>query len=248
MLAEDVPANQQVVATMLKKRGHAVTVADNGREAVELFKRQEFDVVLMDVQMPILDGYQATAAIREIEKQSSKSTPIIAMTAHAMRGDREKCLEAGMDAYIAKPLDAKQLFDLIESIVDDRSVVHEAPTEAPPAPSNDRIVIDYAGAMQRLGQDADLYREFIGFYEEDSKTLLEQIEDAVRATDAHSLQHAAHSLKGLAGNLSAIGVVDAAFTLEKSGKSGSFDEVPAQVAALRDAVARLDAALEEYRS
>lgn len=248
LLAEDVPANQQVVATVLKKRGHAVAVADNGREAVELFKKQAFDAVLMDVQMPILDGYQATAAIREIETHSAKSTPIIAMTAHAMRGDREKCLEAGMDAYIAKPLDAKQLLDLIESIVEDRSVVHEVRTEAPPVQPNDRVTLDYAGAMQRLGQDADLYREFIGFYEEDSKVLLEQIEDAVRATDAHSLQHAAHSLKGLAGNLGAIGVVDAAFTLERSGKSGSFDEVPAQVAALRDEMVRLDAALGEYRS
>jgi CheY-like chemotaxis protein len=91
LIAEDTPANQKVVTTVLKKRGHSVTVADNGREAVEHFKKEPFDVVLMDVQMPILNGYQATAAIREFERKRGTATPIIAMTAHAMRGDREKC-------------------------------------------------------------------------------------------------------------------------------------------------------------
>ncbi|HRX80836.1 MAG TPA: response regulator, partial [Pirellulaceae bacterium] len=253
LLAEDVPANQKVVATILKKRGHTVKVADNGREAVELFKKQRFDVILMDVQMPILDGYQATAAIRELEKDLPHSTPIIAMTAHAMRGDREKCLEAGMDAYIAKPLDAKQLLDLIESITETRFAASNkqdaiVPIDPQPMSSASRTIIDYQGAMQRLGQDAELYREFIGFYDEDSKNLLREIEEAVSKNHAASLQHAAHSLKGLAGNLGATGVVDAAFELEKSGRSASLDKVSSQLATLRDEIARLDAALDEYRS
>jgi CheY-like chemotaxis protein len=117
LLAEDGLVNQKLAIALLRKKGHDVTVANNGKEAVECVAEQDFDVILMDVEMPEMDGYQATAAVREREKQSSNHTPIIAMTAHAMKGDRERCLAAGMDAYVAKPVRAEELHRTIESVV-----------------------------------------------------------------------------------------------------------------------------------
>ena len=247
LLAEDTPANQKVVTAVLKKRGHSVTVADNGREAVKEFKRALFDVVLMDVQMPILDGYQATAAMREVERERGTTTPIIAMTAHAMRGDREKCLAAGMDAYIAKPLDVAQLLGLIESITEDRTEMRHTISLPASDQKSTALVIDYADAMKRLGNDVELYREFIGFYDEDSKTLFAQIEAAIASADASLLQHAAHGLKGLAGNLGAMRIVDAAFALEQTGKSGRLNGANAETAVLREEMLRVEPALQQYR-
>jgi CheY-like chemotaxis protein len=110
LVAEDNPVNRQVAAHLLRKHGHQVVLVENGRAAVEEFYREEFDVVLMDVQMPGMDGYQATAAIRERERNiGSSRTPIVALTAHAMKGDREHCLAAGMDEYLPKPIDPTEL-------------------------------------------------------------------------------------------------------------------------------------------
>ncbi|MFA8019235.1 response regulator [Bremerella cremea] len=251
LLAEDTPANQKVVTTMLKKRGHSVTVAQNGREAVELFKKQRFDVVLMDVQMPILDGFQATSVIRALERGSNTTTPIIAMTAHAMRGDREKCLEAGMDAYVAKPLDVKQLLGLVESVAEDHQpATSESPDNGASAkamgePSTP--VVDYAGAMTRLGNDAELFGEFITYYDEDSKQLIEEIANAIQTRATGDLHRAAHNLKGLASNLGAQRVVNAAYRLERLGKNGELSQAPVALEDLRTEMARLNKALENYR-
>ena len=247
LVAEDTPANQKVVTTVLKKRGHSVTVAENGREAVEHFKNEPFDVVLMDVQMPVLNGYQATAAIRELERKRGTTTPIIAMTAHAMRGDREKCLEAGMDAYITKPLDVKQLLGLIESITEDGEAGADPASRPEGDVTSKAPVIDYADTMKRLGNDAELFREFVGFYDEDSRAILTQIEKAVESSDAGQLLHAAHSLKGLAANLGALRVVAAAFSLETTGKSGTVNGSTDALTRLRHEMARLDQSLQVYR-
>ncbi|GIW97090.1 MAG: hybrid sensor histidine kinase/response regulator [Pirellulaceae bacterium] len=125
LLAEDTPANQKLVRTVLEKRGHRVHVAQNGEEAVESARREAFDLILMDIQMPIMDGMQATAAIRQWEESQPRSTPIVALTAHAMRGDRELCLQAGMDAYLAKPLDVGELIELVETIALDPKMEHD---------------------------------------------------------------------------------------------------------------------------
>lgn len=114
LLAEDTAANQKLVTAILKKRGHSVGVVHNGREALDMLKHHEFDLVLMDVQMPIMDGLQATAAIRTLAKPSHSQIPIIAMTAHTMPGDKERCLAAGMDAYLSKPINSKELLDMLE--------------------------------------------------------------------------------------------------------------------------------------
>ncbi len=116
LLAEDTPANQKVVVWILSKRGHTVEVAENGHQALEMLQQKDFDLVLMDVQMPVMDGFEATAAIRTRERQGDKRLPIVAMTAHALKGDQERCLEAGMDAYIAKPMDRRELVAVVERL------------------------------------------------------------------------------------------------------------------------------------
>jgi CheY-like chemotaxis protein len=118
LLAEDSLVNQRLAVGLLEKYGHSVTVANNGKEAITALASGHFDVVLMDVEMPEMDGYEATAVIRVQQRQSGTHVPIIAMTAHAMKGDREQCLEAGMDDYISKPIRIQQLLDKLESVLD----------------------------------------------------------------------------------------------------------------------------------
>jgi CheY-like chemotaxis protein len=116
LLVEDTPANQKLITKILEKRGHLVDVASNGEVALRLLPQKEFDVVLMDVQMPVMDGFQATAAIRALPRPHLSGIPIIAMTAHAMQGDRERCLAAGMDAYVTKPIHSQSLIELVERV------------------------------------------------------------------------------------------------------------------------------------
>jgi len=117
LLAEDNAVNRKLAIRLLEKRGHTVVVAENGREVLAALEQHPFDVVLMDVQMPMMDGFEATTVIRNREKKNSEHLPIIAMTAHAMKGDRERCLEAGMDGYVSKPIQAKELFEAIARAV-----------------------------------------------------------------------------------------------------------------------------------
>jgi CheY-like chemotaxis protein len=134
LLAEDSLVNQKLVRALLERRGHSVVVANNGHEAVSAFAVQRFDLVLMDIQMPEMDGLEATEAIRRSERHSGIHTPIVAMTAHVLQGDRERCLEAGMDEYLSKPVRARRLFEAIEAMVGGPSgQPAAAPAEAPPA-------------------------------------------------------------------------------------------------------------------
>src|SRR5205823_2364699 len=117
LLAEDNPINQKLAIRLLEKQGHSVVIAHNGREAVDTWARGRFDLILMDVQMPELDGMEATGVIRELENATDRRTPILAMTAHAMKGDRERCLSAGMDGYVSKPIRSEELFAAIAALV-----------------------------------------------------------------------------------------------------------------------------------
>ena len=123
LLAEDNQVNQILAVRLLERRGHRVVVAQNGREAVEILEKDQFDLILMDVQMPEMDGFEATAAIRRKEEQTGRRTRILAMTARAMKGDEEKCLASGMDGYIAKPIHAEELYRLLEQTIADAAPV-----------------------------------------------------------------------------------------------------------------------------
>jgi two-component system sensor histidine kinase/response regulator len=126
LVAEDNLVNQRLVTRLLEKRGHFVVVAGNGQEALEALEKEGFDLVLMDVQMPVMDGFEATAAIRKREEGKGIRVPVVALTAHAMKGDREKCLAAGMDGYLTKPIRPQQLDELLEKYLARRAETAEA--------------------------------------------------------------------------------------------------------------------------
>jgi len=127
LVAEDNAVNQKLVARLLEKRGHKVKVVANGREALEALDQATYDLVLMDMQMPEMDGFEATGELRKGEKQTGLHTPIIALTAHAMKGDRERCLEAGMDGYLSKPIRAQELDDLLGNYIALRTADPQTP-------------------------------------------------------------------------------------------------------------------------
>ena len=154
LLAEDNRVNQKVAIRTLEKMGHSVVVAENGRDAVSLVGKHTFDLVLMDIQMPILDGLTATRQIRDAESEGHSHTPIIAMTAHAMKGDRERCLESGMDGYVSKPIDRKALKEAIASAV--KGSRH---SRHPVDSQTDSLGWNYEQVLERIGGDETLFRE-----------------------------------------------------------------------------------------
>ena len=192
MLAEDSFVNQKLVVTLLEREGHAVTVVGNGRAALAAVASESFDLALMDVQMPDMDGLEATAAIRVREHQTGGHLPIVAMTAHALRGDRERCLEAGMDEYISKPIHVRQLLETIERAVGGPSA--EAWTEAV-APAETETV-DWKEVLKVAHGDRKLLGTIVAAALEELPRLLAAIREAVAAANHTALRLSAHTLKG----------------------------------------------------
>jgi PAS domain S-box-containing protein len=237
LLAEDNAVNQKVAVRMLQKKGHEVVVTSSGREALAaLGTARAFDLILMDVQMPEVDGLEATAKVREWEKGSGRHVPIVAMTAHAMKGDRERCLAAGMDDYIAKPIQASELYRVIDSLT--KSTVSEPPAGAgaclPAVPGVDR-----QAALAKLGGDEALFEEIVGLFLQEYPRRLEGIRDAVARGDARALNREAHALKGSAGYLGATELCAAAQRLEMMGSIGDLTQADEALQALQGETDRL---------
>lgn len=241
LVADDNKANRVLAARILEKRGHHVVSVPGGREALDLVEREPFDVVLLDVQMPKIDGFAATAAIRGKEKESGGHLPIIAMTAYAMSGDRQRCLDAGMDGYIAKPLHARELHKLVEGIGDSLSTPAEAAVGSPA-----HVALDFGPALARLEGDVELLREQMRFFLQDAPGLLADLGAAIARCDGTALNLAAHRLKGLVGNFDARAAMRAAQRLETKGHDEDFSEAGAVYQDLECELARLRRALEAF--
>jgi len=214
LLAEDGIVNQKVAVSLLEQRGHRVTVANNGRQAIAALDSESFDVVLMDIQMPTMDGFEATTTIREKEKAAGGHIPIIAMTAHAMKGDRERCFEAGMDGYIAKPIRAKDLYETIETTA---AKVWESQKQ------NDTIsdeveILDRDKILEQTGANEETLEEIVELFAAESAKLMKKIRDAISNKDASGLQRAAHTLKGSIRIFGAERAAAAALRLETMGR------------------------------
>jgi PAS domain S-box-containing protein len=235
LVVEDNIVNQRLAEHLLRNRGHAATIANNGREALEVLDHQRFDLALVDVQMPEMDGLQLTAAIRNKEKGTGAHLPIIAMTAYAMKGDRERCLEAGMDNYVAKPINSKQLFEMIDGV---RSAELKPPPGAELGISQE--ILDETQLLARFEGEPGLLRDVVGLYLDDSPKLLDGIRGAVERGDAQALERAAHKLKGTVANFSARTSYDAALRLEVMGRGGQLEQA-------REALGQLESALEELK-
>jgi CheY-like chemotaxis protein len=220
LLAEDNPVNQRVAAGLLTKRGHHVTVVANGIQALVAIDGDEFDLVLMDIQMPEMGGVEATAAIRARERESGGHLRIVALTAHVMSGDRERYLAAGMDGYLAKPIDRLALYAMVEESLP--GFVDAEPLPGP-RPSYHR-----ARMMSRLGGDEALGREVIQLFLDDSPGRMNAIKAAIAQGDARALESAAHALKGAVTSLAADPAADAMRELERIARDGSMsDALPA---------------------
>jgi CheY-like chemotaxis protein len=238
-LVEDTLANQKLVRAILTRHEHEVDIAFNGAEAVEKVGQRDYDVVLMDVQMPVMDGFQATAAIRRLPPPKCQ-VPIVAMTAHAMRGDEERCLAAGMNVYMPKPIDAANLLSLVESIsAGPSSAVHRLAA----APTGNGGVFDLQATLSRLGGDRELFYEFVQTFASEADEQIEQLRHAVAQRKAADLTRIAHNLKGLSSGFSADRAVRACQAVEARAKSGDLESLPplvqtveTEVAVLRDAL------------
>jgi CheY-like chemotaxis protein len=242
LLAEDNEVNQALAVKLLEKRGHTVVVTGNGHEALAALDCQSFDVILMDVQMPEMDGLAATAAIREKEKATCSHLPIVALTAHALKGDRERCLEAGMDAYVAKPLRAQELCEILAQLV-----VRPVAVENTPCPESDAgaAVFDLATTLDRVEGNRELLQQMIDLFATQATKLLSEIRASVARKDGLALERAAHKLKGSVGNFGASEALAAAQRLECLGRSADFGPCPRACVELEREITRLERALAE---
>jgi PAS domain S-box-containing protein len=240
LLAEDNPVNQKLAARLLEKQGHSVAIAGNGTEVVQAVERQPFDLVLMDVQMPEMDGFEATAAIRERERGTGRHLPIVAMTAYAMKGDRERCLAAGMDGYVSKPIQPRELWRAIDQLVPGSG--------ADGASATTGDILDRREALERVGGDTGLLRELIAVFRADGPRLGKDIADALARGDAQKLSRTAHTLKGAVSTFGAASAEAAAQQVERLAGQGDLSGAAAAVAHLDMELGRLKHALRELES
>ncbi|MDH3599978.1 MAG: GAF domain-containing protein [Candidatus Tectomicrobia bacterium] len=230
LLAEDNVVNQKVAMALLHRRGHKVMVVSNGKEALEALHQETFDLVLMDVQMPEMGGLKAVELLRERERENGQHIPVIAMTAHAMQGDRERCLTAGMDDYLSKPIQTQTLFSAIERAVRLESTPMAPGLDIPsdntdrcsddlcdPTPAN--LIFDRDALLEQLGYDYALLLEIIELFRADLRRWLDKMQQAMSEADTEVLMDTAHTLKGALGGLCARSGMSAAFELEQAGKT-----------------------------
>ncbi len=276
LLVEDNATNRLLAETLLEKKGHAVTTAHNGKEALAALAEESYQIVLMDVQMPEMDGFEATGQIRAREEKTGKHIPIVAMTAHAMKGDRERCLAAGMDGYVTKPIRAEELYRALAQFApaasanlgEPNSCKSHSPdsssqtsqtglatesTQAdalpPPAPvGTSSVAIDKTALLARIGGRQDRLGTIIKVFQGESTGLMAQLRDAIALGDGSALKRAAHSLKGAVGIFGAAGVVNSALQLESLGHSGDLTEATASYHQLEEDIRQLNIALANVLS
>jgi two-component system, sensor histidine kinase and response regulator len=242
LLAEDNVVNQTLATRLLEKGGHSVVLAVNGREAVETWKRERFDLILMDVQMPEMGGFEATAAIRQAELGGTMRIPIVAMTARAMAGDRESCLEAGMDAYVAKPISAAELITTIQSVTS-----AHPPVEEDGASQTEQAVLDRPALLERYAEHQGLLFEIADLFGPQALHWMAAMDEAVLRGDAGALASAGHALRGSAANFMATETMDAAVCLETAAGKGDLILAGSAVEVLKKSVVRLLQELAEMR-
>jgi two-component system sensor histidine kinase/response regulator len=240
LLAEDNEINQLVARRILEKLGHTVTVVSNGQEALSAVQSGQFDVVAMDVQMPEMDGLDATVAIRNLREKAHAQIPIVAMTAHAMKGDRERCLAAGMDAYVSKPIRALELAKAISQITSQPTTGKISALITKKTNS----AIDQAALFDRVDGNRPLLRKLARLFLADCPRHLAQIKKSLRTGDAEALAKVAHMLKGAVGNFAAQKAVAAAELMELHGRRGELDAAGAAYVTLESELAQLSEELK----
>ncbi len=245
LLAEDGKTNQTMAVGLLSKWGHTVEVAENGEEAVERWQRGSFDIILMDVQMPILDGFAATRRIRELERDRGTRVPIVAMTAHAMKGDRQRCLDAGMDDYVSKPVRRSELIGALYRLYMDSHPARQRAAESngsgletrPPAVQA-AAVIDWSAALAMLGGDREFHYSLLDSAIIEINDLKIKLEQALKTNNGLAARRLAHTIQGAARAVAAVRTTEAASAVEAAAAEEQFqvaiDLMPRLVATIHE--------------
>jgi len=251
LLVEDNVINQQVALGILQIRGYSVTIANNGREALDMWARHNFDLILMDCAMPEMDGYEATREIRTREQQSGKRVPIVALTANAMAHDRDECLSAGMDDHLAKPFSMQAMQEMLDRWIPASTVAVPRPAERAKRPAKqvlDRQVLDELSKMLGNGK-TDMLASLINLYLAESPKLVDELKVAANAGDAREIARVAHSLKSCSANVGAMALSRYCAELLTVAKRGDANEARRMVATLESEYASVQEALSmEFES
>jgi PAS domain S-box-containing protein len=245
LLVEDNAVNQLVALRLLEKHGHSVEVAGNGRKALEALRKGSYDAILMDIQMPEMNGWEATKEIRENEKATGEHIPIVAMTAHAMKGDEERCFAAGMDSYLTKPIRTRELLEVLDGIGARKTTAERKAGSF----FNRRTssTVDLAAVLERLEGDRGLFEELVVVFKDDCPRIVEAMRHAIASDDAKSLEHYAHALKGSSASLGALAVSHAAEEIERLARSQQVQNSGDQFRVLQEEIERLLSELESLR-
>jgi CheY-like chemotaxis protein len=253
LLAEDGLVNQKVAVILLERRGHSVSIANTGEEVLQALERERFDLVLMDVQMPVMDGFEATSAIREREKSAGGHLPIIAMTAHAMKGDRERCLNAGMDGYLSKPFRPVELFRAVEQFKAQgkegqggwgrHKPARRKGSKAEKIPEAGLSAFNRAESLHRVGGSVEILKELVALFSDECPKQMDRIEQAYREGDMLGLSRAAHALKSSVAIFASQRAHAAALRIEVMGREGDASDFPEAWEKLQQEVERLKEAL-----
>ena len=259
LVAEDYPANQMVVERILKTMGCQVDMVDNGQQAIDAMALKTFDIVFMDCQMPVLDGYEAAGAIRTIESDSQKKlrTPIVALTANALSGDREKCLAAGMDDYLTKPFNRRQIHDMLRSWLPESLILTEGEavetpglsllkqTEVPV--STETEVLDPKFLRQLIGTDGEDDMEFIAqlkdVFVHSGKDILQSLHQAIKNAEEETVRQLAHGFKSTSANVGASQLADLCKSMEQMGRENQLNQAPLLLEQMEDEYVRVHTAL-----
>jgi len=241
LLAEDNPVNQKIAASMLEKQGFNVIIANNGKEAMDLLKKEDFDLVLMDVQMPEMDGIEATKKLR----QEGIDIPIIALTANAFEEDRKKCLDAGMDAYLSKPINPDELFEVISEIFQKKNKESKLTNKSRDfLKESDDSEIDIKKALEMVDGDRDLLKELISMFINDFPDKINSMEDAIKEKNYAKLREISHNIKGASGNLGLTKIYDLCLKLENMAKEKKINKASDIIVDLKNHVSKLEGAVK----
>jgi signal transduction histidine kinase/CheY-like chemotaxis protein len=260
LLTEDNPVNQMFAVAILEKKGHRVRIANNGQEALDILANESYDAVLMDIQMPVMDGLEATRRIRSQEKSTGTHIPIVAMTAHAMQRDKDECFAVGMDHYVSKPIRTEHLFEILDSIAPSSEPVaapqvsveptlkFDQPKPSVQAIAVDKTLFDRAEALEQcLGSD-DMLGRLARVFLQNADQMLAAIEQAIHTQDAAALHRSAHTFKGAVGNLAAKKAYDAALRLEQMGRGKDLTSAAEGFEKLKEILTQLKIHLSEFET
>ena len=245
LVAEDNLVNQKLAVALLQKRGHKVVLAENGLRALAILESTPFDLVLMDVQMPEMDGLEATRALRLREDPQSRRQPVVAMTALAMKGDRERCLAAGMDDYLSKPIRPQELDEMLDKYIMGRAELHSVKSSAIIASSTPKPTVEIKELLERVDGDIDLVAELLQLFRQDYPGKICAMREAISADDRIALRKLAHALEGALSNLSATGALGMAGSLGPTDTTEERERAQARLNEFDATLCRVVEALED---